>query len=249
MICSITSGCGNDRACAIDDDCFSGEYCSDEQCVVGTRPNASPNAVADAGGQDVTSSDTPSSGDGDADDISSADMPNSGDSGVICLVDPFGNTCADDEFEENDLYTQQLPIPIGQDSWCQDGVLVASSQSFEGRLCPGDRADLFRIQIDNRTPHQCLSDQFTIRTTVELAEPCDASDVIRIFPYLSFDNPNLNGPCGQNEDLRCMVSDDQRTHTFDWVRQTEQLVDQRLIIEPRQDDVQVDYTVTVEIIQ
>lgn len=233
------SGCGNSRACVLDEECFAGEYCGDGEC----QPGPKPVVIGDAdGGTDASAADV-----NGAQDMGSNNRTDTG--AETCQVDLFGNSCNDDEFEENDLYTQTLPLPLAQDSWCDAGTLVTASQSFSGTLCPGDQADLFRFLIDNRSPNACLAQTYTMRITVELDVPCDSTDLVRIFPYLGFENPISNSPCGQDEDLRCTVSADQKTYTFERIWQAEQLPDQRLNIEPRQDDVQVNYMVTVEVIQ
>ncbi len=230
------AGCSDDTSCSIDDDCFRGEICQSGSCVEGSRAN------------NITTNNDNNAGNNASNNVAENNSDHDNNvAGGTCVIDPIGNTCDDDEYEENDLW-QQESMATDQEAWCQDGELATPVQTFSGTLCPGDGADHFRMQIDNRSADACLADQFTISITVELEQTCDPAN-LKIVPYNFFDNPTLNSICGERETVRCEISNEGRTYQIDWVLQSQQFVDPRLMISTDRDDIEIDYTVTMEIIQ
>lgn len=221
-------GCGDDTSCSVDGDCFQGEICTAGSCAEGTRANNASNR------NNI-----------DTNNTNNGNNVNNGGGGE-CVVG-FGSTCEDDEFEDNDLWNREV-MPTDQEAWCEADELVTPEQSWSGTLCAGDGADHFRMQIDNRSPNACLNDRFTIRITVEFEQTCDPEN-LRVVPYNFFINPTLNSICGERETVRCQISNEGRTYQIDWVMDSQQLPDPRLMISTDRDDVQLDYTVTMEIIQ
>lgn len=222
-------GCGDETSCGVDDDCFQGEICTDGSCVEGMREDTPDNVTRN---NENSTNNTSNNANGlDQDE---------------CLVS-IGNRCEDDEFEPNDEWNREA-MATDQEAWCDAGELVTPEQSWSGTLCAGDGADHFRMQIDNRPPGACLSPSFTIRITVEFEQACDPGNV-RVVPYTFFDKPSLEDICEERETVRCEVSDEGKTHVIDWIMQSEQLVDPRLMISTDRDDVQLDYDVSMEVIQ
>ncbi len=250
------AGCSDDTTCGSDSDCFSGEFCSDGECVVGDPPREdsganNTNNASDAGGEvdvvDMAAEDAGNVTDSGTSTNNNTNNVTNNTTGTACVIDPFGNTCEEDEFEEND--DKDNPnMATDPSAWCDMGDLARPVQSFSGTLCPGDDGDFFRMQIDNRSPDECLSDRFTIRMTVALDRSCP-TDALDIRPHTFFSNPDTENLCTADENLRCAIEDEGQTYVFEWSREAEQLVDPRLMVRALRGDIQLDYTVTVEIIQ
>lgn len=266
-VIGLSSCSGPEASCDVDADCFVGESCVDGTCSVGGGDETPDGGGVETGTSDDSGSSSNNLDDGGStpshdtsDDSADTEMQDSsamdgGDDASIaepaCVIDRFGNTCTDDDYEPNGGTTpgggpDQYALPFESDTWCDaDGVLT-SSRTFDATLCAGDDADAFRFMIQNNSP-ACITSEFvTVRYTVEFDTPCDPELVV-IEPYTFGRDPGRNDLCEDDEDVRCAWDDGK--FVIDWVVNVDQYIDVRLLVAPVRDDVQLDYHVTIDIIQ
>lgn len=233
------SGCGNDKACSIDQDCFQGELCVSGTCETGT--NAQPNNENNTSNTSNTN--------GPNNQGNNENNPPGGENNVAdsCVVSVIGNTCTDDAIEDEDNPAGAFaPLIWDNQSWCTDGELTASQTSGPLTLCAGDVSDRFRLMIDNRTPDACIAQQFTWTVEVRLDTPC-MQDLLVIKPYYS--SPFQNDYCADDENWRCEWNEDGDVFRIDHVRQPDQLMDFNLYVAPvdQRTDIQIDYDIVMTI--
>ena len=247
--CLLTTGCSGDTACGSSSDCFQGEICIDQTCEL--PANAEPGR--DGGNNVPNNANNNPNNVNNLNNLSNSDagaadtMPNS--ERIQCLIDPFQNTCDDDPHEPNENVNTFAPLLFDNQSWCNAGALVETQTSGPLTMCAGDTLDVFRLMIDNRTPDECITNQFTWQVEVRFQTPC-SEDIVAIEPY--FNSPFSDDLCENDERFRCEWSSDEQTFLIQYLRQPDQLMDFNIAIGPPSSDtinLQFDYDVVMTIIQ
>lgn len=243
-------GCNNDRACAASEDCFRGEICISGTCEVdgGTTSNTSGSNNSTRNNSSTTNTPNNSTNAGTTNGTNS--NPNNTTSSSACLVDLIGNSCDEDEYEENDGYDPGTAnwdtTPWESNSWCVGTEIPEPSRKLSGTLCAGDRGDAYRFVVANNGPVCITSDFTTFRMLVEIKTACDPS-LIRVEPYTFGRDPIRNDLCADDDNVRCTVTNNGLTHEIEWVWPAQQIYDPRVQIMSEAQNLQVDYDITFEV--
>ena len=253
----LFSHCGSSsRDCTTDGECFSGEICTDGSC---TDPAANNQNNAN-NGNNANNSNNGNSNNGNSNNSNNGNNSNNTSSqnnttGMLaCQIDPFGNQCQDDMYEDNDFVMatggDQNAVPYTSDSWCNGTDPVDHTRTFNGTFCANDGGDSFRFPIRMWAPVCVTAAQATLRVTVTIETECDPS-FIKISPYDFFRDPIRNDLCTPEfPDVQCTQSEDGSVRTFEFlqdVNSNNQIWDSRIFIEA-EDDIQFEYSVQVEIV-
>lgn len=154
--------------CASAADCFAGEICVEQQCVVD-----SGNSATDAGNNtvDMPVADTNLPEDADEPDVTqSTDAEPDLMPPLACQVDPLTSSCTDDMWEVNNTWIQGKKLSAQNRPGCSvRNTFVGLDQTVEPILCARDPADWFYIEFD-----PCEEMDIRITWTLTPAQECSA---------------------------------------------------------------------------
>lgn len=159
------AGCNNEQACAIDDDCFRGEFCVSGTCS-SERPTGDGgtgtdgDSSSDAGGGNIGGPDAPNNTGSDAGGNNTNNENNTtdvgdnttdaggGDSGTVtsaCAADPFDASCRaddNDSFREYIFFDQGAPGCDNNNDFIPQSGGIANAQ-----MCALEEQDLYDLNL------------------------------------------------------------------------------------------------------
>lgn len=178
---ALTS-CGDSRSCSVDDDCFSGEYCSGTTCVEGERPGE----TRDEG---RTNSNTPS----DAGRMETSNNESDFEiRGEACQVDPF-------DAPPCELQESQFEYFEARTVGCQNEGWVGLDKTISSTLCIRETLNRYtQLYVD------CDDVSFVVEVTFTPKVECNPA-------LYSFDVSFAGHSCGDadtSDSIECTTLED-----------------------------------------